>query len=208
MELETSVQQAPLQHTGRGDRVARTREAIVSSTLTLAMEGEVAPIVRDIAKLAGVSARTVFQHFADTAELYVAVLGRALGASGASAPDSEPRKPLDERISTVVSNRAGRYETLRPMWTFVETLRRRSTEAAAKTTEIYAGNREQLAQSFGQELTALPGEKREHTLNALATVLAPESWIVLRERLGLTVDQARDEWRFIVKSLFKDNADR
>ena len=42
------------------------------------MEGEVAPIVRDIAKLAGVSARTVFQHFADTAELYVAVLGRVL----------------------------------------------------------------------------------------------------------------------------------
>jgi len=207
MELETSVQQPPLQHTGRGDRVARTREAIVSSTLTLAMEGEVAPIVRDIAKLAGVSARTVFQHFADTAELYVAVLGRALGASGAGALE-EPRKPLDERISTVVSNRAGRYETLRPMWTFVETLRRRSSEAAEKTTEIYAGNREQLAQSFGQELTALPGEKREHTLNALAAVLAPESWIVLRERLGLTVDQARDEWRFIVKALFKDTADR
>ena len=44
------------------------------------MEGEVAPIVRDIAKLAGVSARTVFQHFADTAELYVAVLGRVLAA--------------------------------------------------------------------------------------------------------------------------------
>lgn len=207
MELETSVQQPPLQHTGRGDRVARTREAIVSSTLTLAMEGEVAPIVRDIAKLAGVSARTVFQHFADTAELYVAVLGRALGASSAGALE-EPRKPLDERISTVVSNRAGRYETLRPMWTFVETLRRRSNEAAEKTTEIYAGNREQLAQSFGQELTALPGEKREHTLNALAAVLAPESWIVLRERLGLTVDQARDEWRFIVKALFKDTADR
>jgi AcrR family transcriptional regulator len=187
--------------------VARTREAIVSSTLTLAMEGEVAPIVRDIAKLAGVSARTVFQHFADTAELYVAVLGRALGASSVGALE-EPRKPLDERISTVVSNRAGRYETLRPMWTFVETLRRRSNEAAEKTTEIYAGNREQLAQSFGQELTALPGEKREHTLNALAAVLAPESWIVLRERLGLTVDQARDEWRFIVKALFKDTADR
>ena len=78
MDMELSGTQPQLQHAGRGDRVARTREAIVSSTLTLAMEGEVAPIVRDIAKLAGVSARTVFQHFADTAELYVAVLGRVL----------------------------------------------------------------------------------------------------------------------------------
>ena len=204
MELESSLQpQTPVQHAARGDRVERTREAIVSSTLTLAMEGEVAPIVRDIAKLAGVSARTVFQHFADTAELYLAVLGRVLTPSS-GAHEAEHRKPLDERISTVISNRAGRYETLRPMWTFVETLRRRSSEAAEKTTEIYSGNREQLARSFGEELTALPGEKRERTLNALAMALAPESWIVLRERLGLTVDQARDEWRFIIKAIFSD----
>lgn len=205
MELESSLQpQTPVQHAGRGDRVARTREAIVSSTLTLAMEGEVAPIVRDIAKLAGVSARTVFQHFADTAELYLAVLGRVLTPNGAAA-EAEKSKPFDDRITTVIGNRAGRYETLRPMWTFVETLRRRSTEAAEKTTEIYSGNREQLARSFGEELTALPGEKRERTLNALAMALAPESWIVLRERLGLTVDQARDEWRFIIKAIFSDN---
>jgi hypothetical protein len=32
--------------------------------------------------------------------------------------------------------------------------------------------------------------------------LAPESWIVLRERLGLTNDQAREEWRFILKAIF------
>ena len=203
MDVEVSSQQTPVQHAARGDRVARTREAIVSSTLTLAMEGEVAPIVRDIAKLAGVSARTVFQHFADTAELYLAVLGRVLTPNSGAA-EAEKSKPLDERITTVIGSRAGRYETLRPMWTFVETLRRRSTEAAEKTTEIYSGNREQLARSFGEELTALPGEKRERTLNALAMALAPESWIVLRERLGLTVDQARDEWRFIIKAIFSD----
>ncbi|HEY6982827.1 TetR/AcrR family transcriptional regulator [Reyranella sp.] len=208
MELEPSIQPLQVQPAGRGDRVARTREAIVSSTLTLAMEGEVAPIVRDIAKLAGVSARTVFQHFADTAELYVAVLGRALGGWKAATSEPEARKPLDERISTVVSSRAGRYESLRPMWTFVETLCRRSKDAAQRTTEVYSDNREQIARSFGQELTALPDDKREHTLNALAMVLAPESWIVLRERLGLTAEQARDEWRFIVDAIFKDSIDR
>lgn len=167
------------------------------------MEGEGAPIVRDIAKLAGVSARTVFQHFADTAELYAAVLTRALG----SAPNdgAQPSAwPLDERIATTVNSRAGQYERLRPMWTFVETVRRRSSEAAEKTGEIYTTSREELAQSFGQELTALPGERRERTLNALAMALAPESWMVLRERLGLTVEQAREEWRFIIKAIFSD----
>jgi AcrR family transcriptional regulator len=199
--------QLPGQQTGRSDRVARTREAIVASTLALAMEGEGAPIVRDIAKLAGVSARTVFQHFADTAELYVAVLARALGS-----PESDPSQPanwpLEERIATAVSSRAGRYEKLRPMWTFVETVRRRSSAAAERTGEMYTASRDELAQSFGQELTALPGERRERTLNALAMALAPESWMVLRERLGLTVEQARDEWRFVVKAIFSDGSSR
>ena len=68
----------------RGDRVARTREAIVAATLSLAMAGEGAPIVRDIARLAGVSARTVFQHFTDTAELYVAVLGEVFAQEAAA----------------------------------------------------------------------------------------------------------------------------
>jgi AcrR family transcriptional regulator len=201
MDVEVSTTQPQLQQAARGDRVARTREAIVSSTLTLAMEGEVAPIVRDIAKLAGVSARTVFQHFADTAELYVAVLGRVLtGLRGEAQP--APGGALDERISAVIGQRAGRYEKLLPMWTFVETLQRRSSEAGEQVTELYTTNREQLAECFGEELTGLTGEKRERALNALSMALAPESWIVLRERLGLTNDQAREEWRFIVKAIF------
>lgn len=207
MNVETIAAHTEVRHVARGDRVARTREAIVSSTLTLAMEGEVAPIVRDIAKLAGVSARTVFQHFADTAELYVAALRRAFTGLTTETAEAKPPRPLEDRIATVVSCRAGRYETLRPMWTFVETLRRRSTEAAEQTKQIYTADREQLVHSFGEELTALPGERRERTLDALSMTLAPESWIVLRERLGLTVEQARDEWRFIVRAIFSDGVD-
>src|SRR5579871_4061025 len=122
MDVELSSQPSQVQHAGRGDRVARTREAIVASTLTLAMEGEVAPIVRDIAKLAGVSARTVFQHFADTAELYVAVLGRVFSTMGDEAPEINHQSPLDQRITAVVDHRAMRCEKVRPMWTFIETL--------------------------------------------------------------------------------------
>ncbi|MBS0537271.1 MAG: TetR/AcrR family transcriptional regulator [Proteobacteria bacterium] len=190
---------------GRGDRVARTREAIVSSTLSLAQGGEVAPIVRDIAKLAGVSARTVFQHFADTAELYVAVLGRTLTTLTGEAPQVNRQWPLDKRIGVAVDHRAERYEGVRPMWTFLQTLQRRSAEAAAKIVQLYSGNREQISDTFGPELSALSQDKRERTLNALSVALTPESWIVLRERLGLTVEQAREEWRFIVKSIFSDN---
>ena len=98
MDVETFAHPPQqVQTPARGDRVARTREAIVGSALALALAGEVAPIVRDIAKMAGVSARTVFQHFADTAELYVAVLGRvlaaALGDAGAADDVALLRRP-------------------------------------------------------------------------------------------------------------------
>ena len=204
MSLETLAPPMPLQNVGRGDRVARTREAIVVSTLSLAQEGEVAPIVRDIAKAAGVSARTVFQHFADTAELYLAVLNRVLTSLSGETPSVSQQGSLDQRLTTVISHRATHYEKLRPMWTFIATLQQRSTQAAEKVRLMYSLNREQLAKSFNPELSTMPGDKRERALNALMLALSPESWVVLRERLGLTADQAREEWRFLVQALFKD----
>jgi AcrR family transcriptional regulator len=203
MDVEPLAQQPSLPTAGRGDRVARTRDAIVTSTLTLAQGGEVAPIVRDIAKAAGVSARTVFQHFADTAELYVAVLDRVLALID-HGPELDLQAPLDERISAIIAHRATHYDKLRPMWTFLATLQRRSTEAADKIRQMYSVNREQLSKGFGPELSALPADKSERLLNALTLALSPEGWVVLRERLGLSPDQAREEWLFVVKAIFKD----
>ncbi len=206
MNVEPAAQQ-PATNGGRGDRVARTREAIISSTLTLTQDGEAAPIVRDIAKAAGVSARTVFQHFADTAELYVAVLDRALAAMGRS-PDLDPQTALDQRIGAVIGQRADHYERLRPMWTFMATLQRRSVDASDRIGRMYSVDREQLVAGFGPELSALPDDRSKRLLNALALALSPEGWVVLRDRLGLSVDQARDEWDFVVKAIFNGKADR
>src|SRR5882672_2499824 len=103
MDVETLAHQQQLPTPARGDRVARTREAIIASALALAVAGQVAPIVRDIAKMAGVSARTVFQHFADTAELYVAVLGRVMAAALGDVPDLNLAWGLDERISMIIN---------------------------------------------------------------------------------------------------------
>ena len=44
---------------------------------------------------------------------------------------AQPSAALDERITDAIGQRAGGYEKLLPMWTFVETLQRRSSEAGA-----------------------------------------------------------------------------
>jgi AcrR family transcriptional regulator len=200
MEPLGQVSQPP-ERAVRGDRVARTREAIIAATLSLAMNGEVAPIVRDIAMLAGVSARTVFQHFADTTELYVAVLNRVLVAVVAELPDPNPAMSLDRRIDVMVDNRATHFDKLVAMWPFVQALQQRSTDAAEQLLHMYSASRIRLAQWFDVELSQLSDTGRERTLNALSMSLAPEGWIVLRHRLGLAVESSRDEWRFMVHGL-------
>src|SRR5204863_9975296 len=115
MDVEVLHRQVLPHPVVNGGRVARTREAIVASALALALAGEVAPIVRDIAKMAGVSARTVFQHFSDTAELYVAVLSRVLAAVVGEAADHGTAWPIDERIAMIIDQCGDRGEHLLPM---------------------------------------------------------------------------------------------
>lgn len=207
MDVETIAHPQQLQNQpARGDRVARTREAIVASALALALAGEVAPIVRDIAKMAGVSARTVFQHFADTAELYVAVLSRVLATALGEMPDLQLAVALDERLAMIIHQCSERGERLMPMWTFIETLQRRSSEASDMIVQLYSANRTQLAALFEHELATLPTGERERTLNALAMAMAPESWVMMRQRLGLSVEQARDELGFVSRAVFNGAA--
>lgn len=203
MDVQTVASSPQMNTPARVDRVARTRDAIVGSALALALAGEVAPIVRDIARMAGVSARTVFQHFADTAELYVAVLTRVMTGMLGDTPALDRAMSLDQRLSVLIEQHAQRGERLLPMWTFVETLQRRSTEASDMMTQMYDANRSLLSTWFERELAALPGESRERTLNALSMAMAPESWVVLRLRLGLGAEQAREELGFVTRAIFK-----
>ena len=202
MEVQNVAPTSQMTQPVRGDRVARTRDAIVGSALALALAGEVAPIVRDIAKMAGVSARTVFQHFADTAELYVAVLTRVMTGMVGDAPALDQAQGLDQRLSLLIEQHAQRGERLLPMWTFVETLQRRSAEASDMMVQMYNANRHLLSTGFEPELAALPAESRERTLNALSLAMAPESWVVLRLRLGLGVEQAREQLGFVTRAIF------
>ena len=113
---------------------------------------------------------------------------------------------IDERIATIINQCSERSERLLPMWTFVETLQRRSAEASDMIMQMYTASRVQLASWFEHELAALPADSRERTLNALALALAPESWVVLRERLGLSVEQARDELAFVARAALNGGA--
>ena len=61
------------QRDGRTVRAERTRQALVDSLLGLLDEGQMTPTAAQIAARAGVSERSVFQHFPDREALLEAV---------------------------------------------------------------------------------------------------------------------------------------
>jgi len=184
-----------------GGKLARTRDSIIAATMGLALAGQAAPVVRDIADASGVSARTVFQHFTDTEHLYLEVLGRVLLGLVSGIPEPAAGGLLAERIGIVVEHRAARFEQWLAIWPFVDTLQRRSSAALDQVQRLYTVGRVRLAQWLDPELARLPERERDHVLNAAAALLTPEGWIVLRQRLGLTPEEARDVWQAHVTRL-------
>ena len=55
---------------GRAARALRTRNRVVDALLDLVDEGDLRPSAADVARRAGVSLRSVFQHFDDLETLF------------------------------------------------------------------------------------------------------------------------------------------
>ena len=69
------------QRDGRTVRAERTRQALVDALLSLLYEGQLQPTAERIAVRAGVSERSVFQHFPDREALFQAVAVSSTSAS-------------------------------------------------------------------------------------------------------------------------------
>lgn len=95
-----------------GDRKTATREAIMDSALRLFAErGYDAVRIQDVARAAGVSRATFYNHFSEREEILGALFGRLLSTNGSadgSAPDALP--PL-QQITEVATDAVRRMLT-------------------------------------------------------------------------------------------------
>lgn len=167
---------------GRVQRGERNRAAIVDALLALVEEGEPRPSARAVAERAGVSLRSVFQHFDDMEALYAACVERQLSRVMEMIEPIDPALPTAARIEAVVAQRNRVFERVAP-------IRRTTILAAPSSPVLQAGLRRsdgdfrsRLAEVFAPELQ---GRDRKELLAALDAATSFEAWDHLRRTQGL-----------------------
>src|SRR3954454_5900096 len=95
---------------GRAARSVRTRRAIVDALRSLHHEGDLLPTAPRVAERAGVSVRTVWQHFDDIETLLVEAGRRDLEIAMTFVTPIDSNLPLAARIAALVDQRSRMYE--------------------------------------------------------------------------------------------------
>jgi len=190
---------------GRVLRGRRNRQAVVSSFLALIEEGDLRPTAREIADRAGVSLRSVFQHFDDLEQIYAAA-GQLENEK--LAPMLQPvdrRLALEARLEAFLARRRELLETLDPVARAARLREPFSAQLQANRDRLIELSREQCEATFSRELNRLAAGARGALLDALTVSTSWSSWYFLTEELGLGADAATAAIRTNLRSLLKSS---
>jgi TetR/AcrR family transcriptional regulator of autoinduction and epiphytic fitness len=175
---------------GRTARSERTRNAIVDAHVQLIQEGDLRPTAERIAKVAGVSLRALWSHFADMEALFAASGERILQSRDSTFVPISPDLPLAQRIEAYCTQRARMLEEIGP------TARAASIkEPFSPTLQRYRRAhvdrvREELTVLFGTEVTAA-GKGGDELVSALTAVSMFPTWGTWRDAMGMDLAAAR-----------------
>lgn len=185
---------------GRTARAQRTRRAIVDALLALIEEGDLAPTAPRIARRAGVSLRSIYQHFEDLESLFADTAARQFERIVDLASPLPTDTPLLDRAEAFVRQRARVLEALTPV-------RRAALVQEPFSAEIREGRRrmETMARTevervFAAELSRLPGAERREVAAALDAAANWGAWDTARSN-GMSVDAARRVMRRMLLAL-------
>ena len=192
--------EVPVRVDGRTLRAERTRAAIVDAHLALIGEGDLRPTGERIAERAGVSLRALWTNFKDMETLFEASGARLLAAYDAAWRPVPPAQPLSRRVEAYCRQRARLLQLIAP-----------SARASAMREPVSAQLRRNRAQHvervraevevlFAAELAAAGAQGRPLCHAIVAASMWP-AWSMLREGLGLGVEDARSAMTRTVWSL-------
>ena len=174
---------------GRTARAHRTRDAIVDACVGLVDAGVYRPTAPRIAEEAGVSVRSVFQHFDDLETLFSLVAERAISSLAGLVRPIDPDLPFAERVELFVHQRAQLLEAVTPIRRAAAVHAPFSPGIQARVAAGHEFLRTEVEAVFGRELDAHERD-RAVVLSMLDVSASWTSWEQLRTLDGRDVDGA------------------
>jgi TetR/AcrR family transcriptional regulator of autoinduction and epiphytic fitness len=177
---------------GRVARAVRTRKAVADALLNLIEEGDLRPTSKSIAERAGVSERTIFQHFEDLETLFSAAADRVGDRILTNLKDIPADGPFENRLRLYMDEMTYLHDSMTPV--------RRASRLHEPFSPVLSGEldwlrltlRRGLERVFGIELAAWPeGEQRQDVVEALALITSWSSWETMRKYSDLSPERAR-----------------
>jgi TetR/AcrR family transcriptional regulator, regulator of autoinduction and epiphytic fitness len=186
---------------GRTVRAERTRQALVDALFALLDEGELRPTAERIAKRAGVSERSVFQHFPDREALFEAVARQQYERVFSGLEPVDSSGPLPERLDSFVAQRARLLEESSSL--------RQAAILLEHDSEVVAGWLESWRRAAGTEVERvfrheLEGQERGERavlLGALVSAASGPVWEGYRLHQRMGVERARAAMRRTLAAL-------
>jgi len=186
---------------GRTARADNTRRRIVTSMIALIEEGQLEPTAAAIAARAGVSVRSVFQHFADLEAVFQAAADQTMQRVWSLVRPVPETGPVEQRIEALLDMRWNIYDQIAAIRRAATLLEHRSPALAQRRRQFREVLHRLLERAFGTEVNQLPRESRAETLDAMVVIADFEFMDVLRQQMGLSRQLAYQTQRRALMSL-------
>jgi len=186
---------------GRSARALRTREAIVDALLALIDDGELKPPAPRIAQKAGVSLRSIYQHFDDLEALFAAAHRRYTERLLALIEEIPDDGPLEARLDAFCAQRARVMEAVTPARRAALLQEPFSERLREGRDRIYELGMLEVRRVFRTELEAVASDaERDDVLAAVSMASSWEAWDQLRLG-GLDPEGAQRVMRMMLAAL-------
>ena len=192
---------------GRQGRTARSRLAICDACLDLVQAGALQPSADQIAERAGVSRRSIFNHFADLAELYDAVVEVGMQRCAPLLEEISLREPVAQRVERLVRVRSTFLEATAA---FTRALTAQSLvgpaaeQARRVSRDALRLQHREVERLFRPALLDLSPTERAEVLEAMSTALSPLLWEYLRRSRENSMSRARAVMKRTLTAILRD----
>lgn len=183
---------------GRVLRGRRNREAVVDALLSLVGAGDLKPTAKAIAEEAGISRRSVFQHFADVGSIHKAASERVGATLHPLLTPIDPSGSVEDRLHRLLLLRLELLRTVDPVAKAARVREPFSEQLKLSRRRLSRLMSEQCRAAFATELAELPTAEAETAAAAIAGALSWSLWNHLVTDLGLDDDRATAVMRHLV----------